>query len=106
MIRDQEPWDVFNNFVSLNAGTNYFPEPAKYEVGDYVLIIDKKHPFYGQAARIIGIQQDLFQTESVGGSPALPVWGRNLYAILVEPQRVSLTELILRPKRVKKIEKR
>ena len=90
---------------ALNAGTDYFPEETEYDIGDYVIIIDKNHPFHGEAARIIGIQRSVYDILQAPGSPGFH--DENLHAVIVDRcQDVHQTELILSVKQVKKLENR
>ena len=67
------------------------------EINDYVIITDKRHPFYGEAAKIFGIQMDIVYPEEVA----------ELHAFLVShPYWVPRSELIFTIDQVTKLEDR
>ncbi len=67
------------------------------EIGDYVIIIAKHHPFYGEAAKIIGIQADIFYPERVIEYHA---------SLVSHPYWVPRSELIFTTEQVTKLEDR
>lgn len=67
------------------------------EIGDYVIIIAKHHPFYGEAAKIFGIQVDLFYPENVVEYHA---------CLVTHPYWVPRAELIFTIEQVTKLEDR
>ncbi len=90
--------------LALNAGTDYSPEGVGYGAGDYVIVIDKNHPFYGQAAKIIGVQRSIYDVLRVPGSPDFH--SENLHILIVDQCRDrNRTEVIIQRDKVKKIEK-
>ena len=92
---------------ALNSGTDYFPEETEYNPGDYVIITDKNHSHHGRAARIIGIQRDIFETEIAEGSPDFFDMSKNLHVVMVAgPYYTPRIEMIISTKKVKKLENR
>ncbi len=71
--------------------------PETPDIGDYVIITDRRHPFYGEAARIFGVQLNLFDSDYI--------W--ELHAHLVShPYWVPRAELIFTADQVTKLERR